>query len=318
MKTWILAVSMFGVIGWAGCGTRSEGGESLPPARGEGAPSRPDLPVLTTQSMAPGDPRTATAGETTGTTYAIESSQIGPNASGVIARIFVEEGDAVAKNEVLFRLDPRDASLRLQQARAALKTAEVQLASARLEWERAQRLLEKNAINPAQADRIRAQYEGAQAGVEQAKVSVAMAQKMLADATVRAPFAGVVTQVLKSEGEMATMMPPTVVLIIEDHSRLELKLRLPERALRDLEVGDSVTAEFTAIDTERKAEVIRISPQVDPQTRTIELVAMVDNQDRRLKPGMLAKVRLGAKTAAAPGRAGSEDAAAENAAEGSQ
>jgi RND family efflux transporter MFP subunit len=155
-----------------------------------------------------------------------------------------------------------------------------------------QRLLDQNAVERAQYDRVKAQYDGAQVGAEQAAVAVSMARRMLADATVKSPISGVVTAVLKNPGEMATMMPPTVVVVVEDQSTLELKFRLPESALASLAVGNPIAVDFEAIKQKREAVVARVSPSVDPRTRTVEVVARLDNKDRRLKSGMLAVVNL--------------------------
>lgn len=286
----IVMLVLAGLLGAAGCGKSDAAGSDLPPATGEGAPPRAELPEVGV--AAPEASGAAAAGQTTGTTVAVTSAQIGPSASGIITTLAVDEGDTVKKGDLLFRLDTRDAALRVKQAEAALRSAEVGLASAKLEWDRVQRLLAQNAIGQAQADRVKSQYDGAVAGVDQAKVALSMARKMLADNTVRAPFDGVITQRLKSVGEMVTTMPPSVVFILEDHGTLELKFRLPERALRTVKAGDQVTARFTALGLERNAEIVRVSPNVDPRTRTVELVAVVDNPDRSLKPGMLAEIDM--------------------------
>ena len=102
------------------------------------------------------------------------------------------------------------------------------------------------------------------------------------------------TAKLKNEGEMATMMPPTVVLVVQDQSVLELRFRLPERSLAEVKVGEAVTAKFEALGVTRQAKVTRIQPVVDPRTRTVEVVAEVPNPDGALKSGLLAEVELGA------------------------
>jgi RND family efflux transporter MFP subunit len=287
------------------CNSKQDGAAQLPPASGEGAPPRAALPALSQ----PGQDRPAdapTGRTTTGTTYPRASAQVAPNMSGVLAQVAVKEGDRVKKGDLLFRLRAQDFDLGVQQGQAALKSAEVGLAGLKVEYDRTQRLLEKNAINQAAWDQMKAQYDAAQAGVEQARVGVARAQKARADTTVRSPIDGVITMKLKSEGEMVTMMPPSPVVVVEDHSVLELRFRLPERALTALKAGDKVQAQFTAVDLTREAVVVRISPNVDPATRTLEVVAEIPNQDGLLKAGMLAELEIGA----APAPAAPETAAA--------
>jgi multidrug efflux pump subunit AcrA (membrane-fusion protein) len=103
---------------------------------------------------------------------------------------------------------------------------------------------------------------------------------------------------------MATMIPPSVVLVIQDQRVLELRFRLTERALTRVKPGDTVRATFGAIDLTREARVLRISPTVDVRSRTIEVVTELDNEDGALRPGLLADVELGALVPNAKANAG--------------
>lgn len=286
---WSAAVAV--AVGAAACG-QDKSAAGMPPATGPEAPERVPLPTIPKAND--GEAVVVESGETTGTTFPIRSAQIGPNMSGVIAKLPVEEGDRVDKGDLLFRLRTTDMGLRVRQAKAALKAAKVRQSAVEVEYNRTKRLFEKNAIDQAAWDRVQAEYDGARAGVEAAEATLALANDALFDASVRAPIDGVVTHKLKNVGEMVTMMPPTVVLVIEDHSVLELRFSLPERALSSLKVGDAVSARFASIGVERTATVSRISPNVDVRTRTVEVIAELDNADGGLKAGMLAKVEMGA------------------------
>ncbi len=282
-----------------GCASKGDGAAKLPPASGEGAPPRAALPALSQPSQ--DKPTDAPTGRTTtGTTYPRASAQVAATMSGVLAQVAVEEGDRVKKGDLLFRLRAQDYDLRVQQGQAALKSAEVGLAGLKVEYDRTQRLLEKNAVNQAAWDQMKAQYDSMQVGVEQARVGLAMAQKARGDATVRSPIDGVITQKLKSDGEMVTSMPPSPVVVVEDHSTLELRFRLPERSLTAIKAGDKVQAQFASVGLTREALVVRISPNVDAATRTIEVIAEIPNKDGLLKAGMLAELEIGATPAPAP------------------
>jgi RND family efflux transporter MFP subunit len=290
------------------CGKTSSG-EELPPASGPGAPAREQLPPVApavTADRGAGGPM-----RTTGTTYPLDRAEVSPDMSGIIESVAVEEGDQVKKGQVLYRMRTRSLNLGVEQAAAQLRSAEVALSAAKVEHDRMQRLLAQKATEQAQYDRVKAQYDAAAVGVEQARVALAQARRGLSDASVRSPIDGVVTEVRKNAGEMATMMPITVVLVVEDQSQLELRFRLPESALSALEPGDEVKARFEAVKLERSARVHRISPAVDLRTRTFEVIARIDNSDRALKSGMLAVVQLGgaAEGQAAEGQAAEGQAA---------
>lgn len=282
------------------CKQRGDGKQHLPPATGSGAAPLPQLPVFGTGAA--GSAATPTEGRATGTLYPIAEAQLAPNASGVISKILVDEGDLVKKNQVVVQLDARDASLRLQQARASLEGARVSLRGTQVEYDRTKALFEQNAIQKAIWDQVQTRYDGAKVAVQQAEVSVSMAAKSLADTTLRSPLDGVVTTKLKSVGEMATMMPPTVVLVVQDQSTLELRFRLPERELARIEVGKTVGTRIEAAGgATRTAKIVRVNPTIDARTRTLEVVAVMDNADRALRPGLLVEVDFrGSQTAGTP------------------
>lgn len=294
MRTLFLIVVAV-ALGGAACKKQGPGKAKLPPASGEGAPPMPALPKIETAAPAGEGEARATDSRTTGTLFPRAEAQIAPLVPGTLSQLLVKEGDAVKKGQVLFKQDARDAVLRRDQASAALAAARVQLDATQVEYDRTRRLFDQNAVNQAQMEQMQARLDGARVGVQQAQVMLNMANKAIADATVKSPMDGVVTMKLKSEGEMLTTMPPVPVLILQDQKVLELRFRLPERALADVKPGSEITAAFTAVGQTRKATVVRINPTVDARSRTIELIAEIPNDDGALRPGLLAEIQLGAK-----------------------
>jgi RND family efflux transporter MFP subunit len=278
-------------IGASACGKNAEGQAKLPPATGEGAPPLPELPKLDKPATAGGS-AIADDQRTTGSLFPRAEAQIAPNTSGVIVSLKLSENDRVKKGDVLFRIDSRDAILRRDQAAAALKAAQVNLAATQVEYDRTKTLFEQNAVNKAAWDAIVARMDGARVGIEQAKVALAMANKAIADATVKAPFDGVISQKLKNEGEYVSMMPPAPVVVLQDQSKLDLKFRMPEKVLATVKAGRTITARFEAVNVTRDATIVRINPTVDPRSRTVEMVAELDNADGSLRPGFFAHVTL--------------------------
>lgn len=280
-----VSVLLFGTA----CNQRSDGKAHMQPATGSGAAPLPELRVPGPDGTDAGA-STPTDGHATGSLFPKAEAQLAPNASGVISKISVNEGDRVKKGQIVVQLDPRDASLRLQQARASLDAAQVGLRGVQVEYDRTKTLFEQNAIPKAIWDQVQTRFDGAKVGVQQAQVAVSMAAKMATDTTLRSPIDGVVTAKLKNVGEMATMMPPTVVIVIQDQSSLELRFRVPERELPHLEVGKEVAARIGGLDVRRSAKIQRVNPTIDPRTRTLEVVAVIDNTDRALRPGVLVEV----------------------------
>jgi RND family efflux transporter MFP subunit len=278
-----------------GCG-REKAENSLPPPKGSGVPL-PSVPNVGALMQVPtgstaSDPAALSA---TGTLYARNEAALGPSASGTLVDVAVREGDRVKKGQVLFRLDSGQANLSVQQAKALLESARVNLRAVELEHTRTKELHDRGSVPAATFEQVQARYDLAKSSVAQSQAQVALLQRSVADSVVRSPISGVVTQKLKNVGETVTMMPPTTVVIIQDTAVLELKARLPERALGLVGPGGKLKVRFPAVGLEREIVVSRVNPAVDVATRTVEIVAEIDNQDGALRPGMLAEVTLGGR-----------------------
>lgn len=292
------------LVALGGCKKSSDKAE-LPPATGSGVPA-PDIPAVVASAGEASDAGASSDSARlsgTGTLYARAEAQLGPKATGVLTAISVKEGDKVKKGQLLFRLDSAQADLSVRQAKTLLEAAEVGLRSAETDYKRTKELYDRGSVAPATFDQVQARYDNAKSAVSQAKVAVSMAQKASGDTSVRSPIDGVVTAKLKNVGETVTMMPPTVILVVQDVSVIELRARMPERSLATLAPGSAIRMRLPAIGVERTTTVKRINPAVDMLTRTVEVVAELDNADGKLKPGMLAEVDFGdgdAGAAAAP------------------
>lgn len=263
------------------------------------ASALPPAAIPAVSSLRTEEPATSAAASTalsgTGTLFPREEAQLGPKMSGVLTAVNVEEGDKVKKGQVLFKLDSSSADLAVRQAKTQLETAEVQLRSAEQDYKRTKELHDRGSIAPATFDLAQARYDSAKTSVAQAKVAVSMAQKQSGDSTVRSPITGVVSAKLKSVGETVTMMPPTIVVIVQDSSVLELRARLPERSLKTLMPGSIIHVKLPAMSLTRDVPIKRINPSLDALTRSVEIIADLDNADGKLKPGMLAELALNEK-----------------------
>lgn len=302
----LLAAALFtiitGITGTLAC-DNGEKKVGLPPAR-EGAaapaiPGPPPAPQTGTGTGAGAGPAvTTTPSATPGASHYVatalpkHSAELGPKMSGTLTAVMVEEGDQVKKGQILFRLDARGIRLGVSQAETALQGATINRDNAKRELDRQKQLADKGTISAAVLERAEAAFNASVNGVSQAEVMLSMARHNTSDSSVSSPIDGVVAHKFKSVGETVTMMPPTTVLLIQDHSVIELRTRIPESTLKHVKEGDIITAHFTAVDATREAKVVRIQPTVDPLTRSIEIVADVDNKDNTLRPGMYVEVEL--------------------------
>lgn len=273
-----------------GC-NQSKGEDALPPPTGSGVPA-PEIPKVAQLMEGAGGRADRGALAVTGTLYARAEASLAPNASGTLRAVLVEEGDRVKRGQVLFRLDAEQAALSVQQANALVESARVNLRAVELEFNRTKELHDRGSVPQATFEQVQARYDLARSNLAQSEAQLALLKKTAADTVVRSPIDGVVTQKLKNVGETVTMMPPTIVVVVQDTSVLELRARMPERTLATLAPGAELRVSFPALKIERVVPVARVNPAVDVATRTVEIVAMLDNADGKLRPGMLADVML--------------------------
>lgn len=232
----------------------------------------------------------------TGTTEPARLADLGPQMSGRISAMLVKEGDKVKAGEVLVRLDAIEAELRVQQTAAGASQAKAQYELARAEYDRLAPLLQKGTITPQQLQRLEAQRDALKSAVEAAKVAEADASRMQTNASVRAPFAGIVSRVNSEVGEIATMVPATILLRLVDLSSVDVRVRVHERELGRIAVGDEIEATFPSSQQSALGHVTFISPEIDARTRNAEVVTRIPNPQGALRAGMFAEIRIKPKS----------------------
>lgn len=212
-----------------------------------------------------------------GTSRAIRSVTLFPEAAGEVAEVAFGPGEAVAAGDLLLALDARD-------ERLALELAELRVADAQRVIDRYARAKGTDAVPIT--DREAAQTALAIARIERDRARVA-----LDDRFVRAPFAGVVGL---TDVEVGDRIDPSVAITtLDDRSALLVRFELPELMLGALTVGEPVTlSTWNAPGAPARGEVVEIGSQIDPVTRTVEVRARVANDEDRLRPGMSFRVEL--------------------------
>jgi membrane fusion protein (multidrug efflux system) len=276
----------------AACGDKGEKLTQLPAAEGKDAKPEPlpvSLAVVTRQAIV----RSVVAN---GTTEPARVAAIGSQMSGRISALYIHEGDKVKAGASLVRLDADEASLRVQQTAAGAAQAKAQYELARAEYERLAPLLERGTITPQQLQRLEAQRDALKSATEAAHVANTDAQRMQGNTVIKAPFAGVVSKVPVEVGEIATMVPPTTLLRLVDLSSVDVRVRVHERELGRVAIGDQIEAKFPSSNQTALGQVTFISPEIDPRTRNAEVVTRIPNADAALRAGMFAEISIRPKT----------------------
>jgi membrane fusion protein (multidrug efflux system) len=276
-----------------GCGDRDAKLTQLPAAEGKGASSTEVLTVTSATVTRQAIVRSVVAN---GTTEPARVAAIGPQMTGRIGAILVKEGDKVKAGAALVRLDSDEASLRVQQTAAGAAQSRAQYELARAEYERLAPLLERGTITPQQLQRLEAQRDALKSATESAHVAQSDAARMQGNTTIKAPFSGIVSKVPMEVGEIATMVPASVLLRLVDLSSVDVRVQVHERELSRVSIGDQIDANFPSSNQTALGQVTFISPEIDPRTRNAEVVTRIPNADGALRAGMFAEISIKPKT----------------------
>jgi RND family efflux transporter MFP subunit len=213
--------------------------------------------------------------------------------TGQIVKLDVRVGDRVKAGQPLVRLDASMASISLQIAKAAERLAQANLANAKTELERATALRDQGALSDANFDKLRMAFDIASAQADQARAAIRASSQQISDASIVAPFAGVVSARFKNPGDTVSGMPPTPLQAVVDPDLLEVRMAVPEALAPLLQAGDLLPAVASPSGTAFQVRVSALGATVDALSRTVEVLAdVVEPVDPGLKPGALATVDL--------------------------
>jgi len=237
--------------------------------------------------------------------------------NATVAHVHVDVGDEVRQGQLLATLDDRDLSARrgvvggqqeamqrnIEGARAALAKAQVDLELARSKQRRDVELLARGFVSQAVADASNAALNGAAAGVEFAKSTLAAreadartltqeasyANTVLSYTRIVAPMDGIVVQRLSEVGN--TVVPGTPLLKIVDPKTLWIATRVDESVVSRIEPGQSASIRLRSGEV-LPGKVARIARQSDAATRELDVHVAFDNVPQRFAIDQEAEVSI--------------------------
>jgi RND family efflux transporter MFP subunit len=324
LKSLIIAVVVLGCAFLAGC--RGEGPASASQDKGKppAAAPRPVRVAPAAQEMV------ARAVAVNGTLAADDLVVLGTKVAGRLVTVAVDLGTHVRRGQVIAQLDKSDFALRIEQAEAALQQARARLGlgpgdsdsrldleqtsvvrqaravldEARLTRDRSLKLMEQDLIARAQVDTAVAnlqvaegRYQDAieevrnrQAILAQRRSELELARQQLADAALVSPIDGAVSIRHASVGEYLAAGAPVATLVRIDP--LRLRVAVPEREAAGVRQGQTVSLTVEGDATVYRGRVVRLSPIVQEQNRTLTVEAEIPNPGGVLRPGAFAKAEI--------------------------
>ena len=258
-----------------------------------------DVPIVRTMVVEPAPLRLGV--EAHGTVEPPVESELRAQVAGEVVWVSPElsPGGFFESGAVLARLDDTDYRHELEAARAARDRAESALSVTRREHDRQQRLVNESAASVARADEARDAFRAADAELREANVRVSRAEHDLARAALIAPYAGRtrtkdvdVGQFVRRGDEIAQLYSidyAEVPLPLSDRELAFLDLPHPFRGAGGGDVADgprvTLRAEFAGVPSEWTGRIVRTSAEIDARSRTVTVVARIDDPYGRSPSG---------------------------------
>ena len=201
-----------------------------------------------------------------------------PEMAGTLIQVLVKEGEPVRKGQLLARIDDGGMASRLDQLRTQTELAETT-------FERQKRLWEQNIGSEIQYLQAKTNYEASVNAVKQAEAQ-------LAKASIRAPFSGIVDDVLQEQGSTVNPAAGTAVFRLVNLGEMYVAIDVPESYLESVRPGKEVQIYLPVLGDSILTRVRQTGNFINPTNRSFSVEVPVPNQSGHIKPNLTARVRI--------------------------
>uniref|UniRef100_UPI00404A72D8 efflux RND transporter periplasmic adaptor subunit n=1 Tax=Gelidibacter sp. TaxID=2018083 RepID=UPI00404A72D8 len=210
----------------------------------------------------------------------VETNQnivIYPEMGGVLQRVYVTEGQKVTKGQLLATID--DGGLAQQVAQL-----QIQADLAKTTFERQERLWNQKIGSEIQYLQAKSSYEGQQKAVNQLK-------SQLGKTAVKAPFSGVIDDVITDQGSVVSPGVSQLMRIV-NLDDMYIKTDVPETYISNITKNKEVQVEFPVLGKSITSKVRQAGNYINPANRTFKVEIAVPNADKDIKPNLTAKLKI--------------------------
>lgn len=270
----------------AGCGDSSA--DLAPPSESQ------DIPTTTRQRVQTVIVRAGqleSKDRTSGIVHAFHKAHVMAEIQARVIARAVESGDRVAAGQNLVELDATRLELEVRHAEATLRARSNDLAHAKREFERGEKLVTNNAISEQQRDDLRHNLDSASAARDLALVSRDTAKRNLQDASIVAPFGGTVDSLSVDVGDYVT--PGTPVATVVELSRARIYAGVTSQEAARLVGAETARVQFTSLGgSEVEAQLKSVGSVASELDGTYNIELWIDSPPRGLRDGMVASIQL--------------------------
>ena len=290
-KSEILFLGLAGaILALSGCG---------PAGNKQAAPPPPKVTV-----KAPLEKEVLEYEDLPGRVEAIDKVELKARVAGYLQKRDFLEGTEVQKGAVLFTIDPREYQADVDSATAALQQAQAKYAQSQSDYERAKQLSKSTVIAKQELETQGTAVLEAAGGVRAAQAALARAQLNLEYTEIKAPISGKIGDTNITEGNLIAVGDTLATIVSQ--SPVYVYFEAPERAIlrwdkqvKGLGPGEKLTSRLRAqvglLNEEGFPQTGKVNfgdNELNAGTGTLQMRAVLPNEDRRLRVGLYARVRV--------------------------
>ena len=232
--------------------------------------------------------------EANGTIEPINVVEVKSKASGQIMKMPVDVGSNVTPGQLLVQIDQRDVKNQYDQARAALRAAQVSEEVGLAQRKRSDQLFAEGVITAQEHETATLTYESARSSLVRARTDLDIARQKLEDATVRSPIVGTVIEKPVAVGQVissatSSVSGGTTLLKMADLKQIRLRALVNETDIGNVKPGQPATVVVDAYpDRPFRGSVEKIEPvaTVNQSVTQFPVLVSLSNEDGLLMPGM--------------------------------
>ena len=200
-----------------------------------------------------------------------------PEYAGVLTKVYVKEGQQVSKGQLLASIDDGGLSQQLAQV-------QVQADLAKTTYERQKRLWDQKIGSEIQFLQAKSNYESTEKAVGQMR-------NQLAKTSVRAPFSGVIDDVISEQGSVVVPGQSQLIRIV-NLKNMYIEAEVPESYVASVTKGKDVEIYFPILNKTINTKIRQVSNYINPNNRSFKIEVPVPENEGSIKPNLTAKLRI--------------------------
>lgn len=228
--------------------------------------------------------------EISGTVISDNEKIISSKFMGLIKKVYVKEGDFVKKGDPLYSIDSSNIDSLKKEALFNKEMLENTLANIKLNYERYKRLYEKDLVAKYELEQLKLQLDNTNKLLNIAKAKIKEVNTQYEYLNIKASNNGLIIKKSIKEGEIA--IPSISAFILTDLDSLKIKTSIPESALQKVKIGTKVKVFIESLAFQTEGKISSIIPDTQSMTHSFIVKIDFDKQDKKLYPGMYAKLFL--------------------------